>query len=413
VLPIVPAMSRNIVFVAPFPTDVTYRFVRACRTLPDIKLLGVMHTPPKGKDAKLFDDKVRVENPMNTADLIAGVAELRRRWGHPDRIICILENMQVQVAEVREHFGVPGTSREVAELFRDKSRMKAALNKAGLPTAKNRVLRGMADVKAFVDEVGFPIVIKPLAGLGSKSTFRVASLVEATKIIEGLGVGDNNPVLGEEFLSGREFSFETITVGGKPQVHSISTYHPTCLDAVEHPWIQWCCVLPKDISGPEFDPIRPVGFGAIKALGLQDGMTHMEWFQRKDGSVAIGEIAQRPAGANISIMNCYAHDVDLYRAWCRAVVDGEFDKPWERKWSVGTAFLRGMGRGRVAGATGIGEVHKMFGKSICEAKIPDVGAPKSDSYEGDGYIVVRDAKTENVKEMLNTIINTVRIYYSA
>ena len=37
----------------------------------------------------------------------------------------------------------------------------------------------------------------------------------------------------------------------------------------------------------------------FKFLGLQTGMTHMEWFGRPDGSIAIGEIGARPPGAQI------------------------------------------------------------------------------------------------------------------
>ena len=71
-----------------------------------------------------------------------------------------------------------------------------------------------------------------------------------------------------------------------------------------------------------------------------------------------------------------------------------------------------MGHGRVAGVTGIGEVHRQLGPSVCEAKLPTLGAFKNDSYEGDGYIVVRDTNTEVVKQMLKTIVDTVRISYA-
>lgn len=405
-------MARNVVFIAPFPTDVTMRFARACKTLKDVNLLGVCHTPPKGKDARLFADRAMVEDPMSATDIIKAVAELKKRHGQPFRIIGVLEHLQTQIAQAREHFGVPGTSVEVAENFRDKARMKSVLNAAGLPCARHKTITCVQDAQAFVEQVGFPIVLKPPAGVGSKSTFRVRGMEELLSLLQGLHVSAKNPILGEEFLQGSEFSFETITVGGVPQVHSISTYQPTCLEAVENPWIQWTCMLPRDISGPAFDDIRKVGFSAIKALGLEAGMTHMEWFRRRDGSVAIGEIAQRPAGANISIMNTYCHDVDLFRAWCRALVDGAFDGPWVRKYAVGTAFLRGMGRGRVAGATGFKEVHKAYGKYICEARIPDLGAPKSDSYEGDGYIVVRHPEDAAVKKMLKDIIETIKVYYA-
>lgn len=406
-------MARNVIFIAPFPTDVTMRFARAARTLKDVNLLGVCHTQPKGKDARLFADKALVEDAMSAGDMIKAIAELKKRHGQPFRIIGVLEHLQTQIAQAREHFGVPGTTVEVAENFRDKSRMKKILAEAGLPVARNRTIRTVDDAKSFIAEVGFPIVLKPPAGVGSKSTFRVKSMDELLGLLSGLHVSANNPILGEEFLSGSEFSFETITVGGVPQVHSISTYSPTCLDAVENPWIQWTCMLPRDISGPQFDDIRKVGFSAIKALGLEAGMTHMEWFRRRDGSVAIGEIAQRPAGANISIMNAYCHDVDIYRAWCRSLIDGAFDGPWVRKYAVGTAFLRGMGRGRVAGASGFKEIYQRYGKFICEARIPDVGAPKSDSYEGDGYIVVRHPEDAAVQKMLKDIIETIKVYYAA
>ena len=388
------------------------RFVRAAARLPDVKLLGVVHTPPGGADAKVYADMVRIENPMDTSDIIAGIAELKRRHGGPYRILGILEGMQVQLGQARAHFGVEGASAATAEVFRDKSLMKAALAKAGLPVGRNRLLRSAAEAKAFAKEVGFPMVIKPPAGMGAKSTFRMRSLAELGQAIEGLRVGPNNPILAEEFLQGREFSFETITVGGTIRMHSVSHYLPGCLDAVENPWIQWCCLLPRDISSADYDGARKIGAGAIKALGLKDGMTHMEWFQRADGSLAIGEIAMRPPGANISIMTGYAHDEDLNRAWVRAVIDGKFDGKWERKYAVGTAFLRGMGRGRVVGVTGIAEINRHLGPSIVEAKLPTIGAGKNDSYEGDGYIIVRDQSTEVVKKLLNTIVSTVRVYYA-
>ena len=45
-------------------------------------------------------------------------------------------------------------------------------------------------------------------------------------------------------------------------------------------------------------------------------------------------------------MHGYAHDFDLYRAWAELVILRRFDPP-ERRYATGTAYLRGMGRGRV------------------------------------------------------------------
>ncbi len=109
----------------------------------------------------------------------------------------------------------------------------------------------------------------------------------------------------------------------------------------------------------------------------------------------------------------YAHGIDPYRSWARAVVDGELDAPWERTAAVATVFLRGMGRGRVAAVTGIHDVYEALGKWIVEAELPTVGAAKRDGYEGDGYIIVRHRRTAAVEEMVKTILATVKVHYEA
>jgi phosphoribosylaminoimidazole carboxylase (NCAIR synthetase) len=404
-------MPRNIVFVAPFPLETTMRFVRAVAKLDDVRLLGVVNQPPEGDDAALYHDLVRVTDPLSVSDVLEGVEVLMRRHGQPYRLLSILEALQVQVAQARAHFKIPGTAPRTADLFRDKSRMKIALQEAGLPVARHKLLTSTADGEAFAREAGFPMVLKPPAGMGAKATFRVNDGASLRRSLEGMGVSTQRPVLAEEFLQGQEYSFETVTLGGTPRMHSVSRYFPSCLEVLENPWIQWACMLPRDISGPEFDGARAMGFGAIKALGLDTGVTHMEWFRRPDGSLAIGEIAQRPPGANITRMTGLAHDMDMYRAWARAVVDQEFDGPWDRKYAVGCAFLRGMGHGRVASVLRVREAHEAVGRWVVEAKLPTVGAPKSDSYEGDGYIIVRDPETEVVKKLLLTIVETVRVHY--
>lgn len=405
------SMPRNLIFVAPFPTDPTMRFVRAVRRLDDVRLFGVVHTPPSGEDARLYDDMVRVTEPLAVADVLEGVEVLRRRHGEPFRILGILEAMMVQLAEARERHGVAGTPVKTAELFRDKALMKDALRAAGLPVARHALIASRDDARAFAEEVGFPIVLKPPAGMGARSTFRVSSLEALTSAVDAMGAGPRSPVLAEEMLRGREHSFETITTGGAPRTASFAQYSPGPLEVLETPWIQWACVLPREIDTALYAKARELGVAAVRALGLEDGMTHMEWYEKPDGSIAIGEIAQRPPGPQLCQMTGLVHDIDIYRAWARAVVDGELDAPWERKYAAGTAFIRGTGRGRVASVTGVRETHEAIAPWLVEAKLPVIGAPKGDSYEGDGYVVVRAETTAKVHELIDTIIHTIRIRY--
>jgi formate-dependent phosphoribosylglycinamide formyltransferase (GAR transformylase) len=405
-------MPRNVIFVAPFPTDPTLRFLRAASKLDDVRLLGVVHTPPSGEDAQLFHDVVRVTEPLNLQDTIDGVEVLKRRHGEPHRVIGILEAMMVQLALTREHHHVKGTSSKTAELFREKAKMKDALRGAGLPVAKHKLLTSEADAYAFMEDVGFPMVLKPPAGMGSRSTFRVSTQEELLEALNGMRMTPDSPVLAEEMLRGIEHTHETITIAGKPVAHSFARYYPGCLEVLENPWIQWACILPREVDTPIHAKAKEAGIATIRALGLDDGMTHMEWYEKPDGTLAIGEIAQRPPGPQLCQMTGVVNDIDIYRAWARAVVDGELDAPWQRKYAAGTAFIRGMGRGRVAAVTGVRETHEAVGPCLVEAKLPTIGAPKGDSYEGDGYVMVRHESTEKVKELITTIIETIKVHYA-
>lgn len=404
---------RTVVFAAPFPLETTLRFARAAAGLAGVRLLGVMQELPRGDDLRLFSNIAKVDDGLSSRELIEAIELLAKKHGRtPDRVVGVLEPLQVQLAEARRHFGVPGTDPDTADLFRDKARMKDRLRASGLPVARHRLLASDDDAVAFAREVGLPAVVKPPAGMGAKATFRVRSLDELRAALRGMGAGPGRPVLAEELLVGEEGSCDSLLIGGEPRLVSVSRYRPTPLEVLENPWIQWCCVLPRENEGAGFDDVKELSARAIAALGLEDGFTHMEWFRRQDGSLAIGEIAQRPPGAHITRMIGLAHDLDPYRAWARAVVDGAFDGPVARPYSVGCAYLRGMGRGRVSGVSGVAEANRAVGPLVVEAKLPTPGAPKSDSYEGDGHVIVKASETAVVERALRAIIENVRVHYA-
>jgi biotin carboxylase len=403
---------RNVVFAAPFPMETTMRFARAAARLDGVRLLGIAQEAPRGDDARIYADLVTVKDGLDAQQLLDAARLLQQRHGGLHRILGILEPLQVQLAQVRQAMGIKGTDPQTADLFRDKARMKDELRRHGLPCARHRLLRTWAEAEGFVREVGLPVVLKPPAGMGCKATWRIRSLDELRAALQTLHAGPENPALCEEFLRGREYSFETITINGKICFSSFTRYIPSPLEVTETPWIQWAVILPRVIQGPDFDDAREMGIKAVKGLGLETGFTHMEWFRRDDGSLAIGEIAARPPGAHIVLANSYAHDADMYRAWARAVVDDCFDGPYERKYAVGVAYLRGVGRGRVSRVLNVDRAQQLVGRHVMEARLPSVGEMRSDSYEGDGYVVVRDPDVEVVKAAIKTVIETIRIEYA-
>ncbi|MCA9566389.1 MAG: ATP-grasp domain-containing protein [Myxococcales bacterium] len=401
---------RNIVYVAPFPMAATLRFAEALATLDNVRLLGVFQRPPHPSKRELFHDVFVVRNALDVSELLHAVGTLGARHGGVDRVLGILEVLQEVLGSVRDHFDLPGERRATAELFRDKGRMKDALRAAGLPCAAHARLRSREDAVAFASRHGFPFVMKPAAGMGCRATYRVSSPGALQQALAATRPSPENPVLAEEFLTGDEYSFETLTVNGEPRFFSINHYHPTPLEVMENDWLQWVVTMPRKLEG--MDAAVQVGVDAVKKLGLHDGMTHMEWFRRRDGRVAIGEIAMRPPGAEFVRLMSVAYEADMYRAWARATVDRAYDGPFVQKHSVGIAYLRGVGQGRVLGVTGVAAAQQAVGEHVVDVKLPVIGAPKSDSYEGDGWVIVRHPTDEGVNQVLRQVVSTIRVHYA-
>ena len=401
---------RTVVFVVPFPAEASLRFARSLAELRAVRLVGVVQKPPTGAAAKVFAAIERVPDTFDSGALLAVCEKIKKRYGGLHQVLAVLEPLQVPVAEVRERLGLPGTRPVTADLFRDKGRMKDALRAGALPCARHKVLHSLADAVAFEREVGFPLILKPPAGAGCKATVRVDNF-EALKAALGQAKPSaENPTLAEEFLSGDEYSYDTITLDGNIRFENVSRYYPGPLTVAENPWIQWAVVLPRTL-GPEHQAGIEAGRRAIARLGLQTGMTHMEWFRREDGRVAIGEIAARPPGAHFIELMSVCTGADFYRAWARAVVDGAFDGPYERAYSSACVYLRGLGHGRVQRVEGVKELQAEIGPLVVQAKLPRMGQPKAESYEGDGYIILRHRETSAVLEAVKRVHERVRIQY--
>jgi len=337
-------------------------------------------------------------------EVIAAARKLRNEHGSLERIVTAQETRLEAVALANEALGLPGLSVAAVRRTLDKSQLKATLDAAGLNTPRYKVVTNADEARVFADQVGLPIVLKSVVGSGALATFLVNSETDLTKIGPG-------PFLAEQHMTGQELCIDTITINNTPQFHSVCCYQPSILDAIEHPEIQWSCVMPRDM-GPYHDFIAQ-GLNAIAALQVGNAMTHMEGFIDTDGRAWFTDATLRPAGARIAPMLAHAYDIDPYRAWARVAVDGAFDGPWERKYAAGTIFLRGLGAGTVQQVDGIERVEQEFKDLLVDVRWPRIGAPKSPTYTGDGFVTVRHSQTETVQAALRRIAELIKITYSS
>jgi biotin carboxylase len=401
-----------VLFLTPFFTENARRWLQSLTALPEIQL-GVISQEAQDVLPPELRSKLaghwRVDDALNTDQLTWAARELSKTHGHPHRLLAVNEQSQVPAAEVRERLGIEGMGRETALNFRDKARMKAAFRAANVPCARFAGVMDEPAAWAFVTEVGYPVCVKPVAGAAAQSTYRVENADMLREVLRASGPSATQPLQIEEFVTGSEHSFETMSLNGQHLWHSLTHYHPTPLEAMRNPWIQWRIVLPREIDEAQYDDIRQVGRQALDALGMGTGLSHLEWFRRNDGSLAVSEIGARPPGAQIVTLNCRAHDIDLYDLWARLMIFDAFTPPTERKYAAGAAYLRGLGSGRVKAVHGLDDVLRDLGERVTDVRRPEIGQMASISYEGEGYVLVRHPETQVVEDALSQIVSRVRV----
>lgn len=401
-----------VVFATPFFNRGSLEFLEALTQIPKVKV-GVVGTEPweflpEGIRRRTVGHW-RVPDALNADQLAWAVGSLSQVHGPVARLLAINEQIQVPVAEVRDRLHIEGMGAEIVRHFRDKDLMKRKFREHNVPCARSALVTSQDEAWAFVQEVGFPVCVKPVDGAAAQATYRVETSKSLRQLLHSRGVHAKSPMQVEEFVTGQEHSFETFSLNGKPVWHSLTYYLPSCLEVMDNPWIQWRVVLPREVDSPQYDDIRREGIRALDCLGMKTGMSHLEWFRRHDGSVCINEVGGRPPGAQIVTMINRANDCDIVNAWCRLMIFDDFTPPKERKYAVGAAFLRGLGGGRVQGVQGLDETLRQLGDMVTDVGRPQVGQAAGLSYEGEGYVVVRHPQTAKVEEALQYVIENVRV----
>ena len=401
----------RVVFLSPrYPPEMR-EFTRGLAEV-GATVLGVGDGQPDAELRRYMSDYLEVPSLLDEADVIRRVhAWLRGR--SIDRMLANWEPLVITAARLRELFGMPGMSVDTVRGFRDKQLMKERVAAAGLRVPRSARARSLAEVRTALDATGYPAIVKPISGAGSADTYRIDSERELDSVAPLLRHVDEVSV--EEFISGEELTYDTVCIGGKPVYESVTQYIPNALEMRSHEWVSPIMLSVRDLSPPHIQSGIELGRRVLDALGMGDGMTHMEWFRKPDGEVVFGEIACRPGGACVVDLMNYTGDIDLFREWARAVCWHAFEAPLERKYNVGIVFKRAQGQGRISAITGLDEYYRRFRPHIVADTLLRPGTPRRDwkaTLLSDGYLVVRHPDWDAAREMSLTAATGVQLYAS-
>jgi biotin carboxylase len=402
----------NVLMISPgYPAEMTF-FTRGLAAA-GASVIGVgdqpaASVPDMARDALTHYIPV---GSLAAEDAVAAIVRQLARQVRIDRVECLWEPYMILAARLREMLGLPGLTVAETAPFRDKERMKQLLDAAGLRTPRHESTETVAGVWAAAERLGFPLIVKPIAGAGSADTYRVDSAAELDAILPALRHVPRVSV--EEFVDAEEFTYDTICADGRVLFENICWYLPRPLLTKLHEWVSPVTIALRELDRPNLQGGRVLGAAVLKVLGFRDGFTHMEWYRKADGEVVFGEIAARPPGARmVDVMN-YATDADLFSAWAEAVTNGRISQPIERRYNAASIFKRAKGAGRITGYEGLDGLLAEYGDHVVAVDLLPVGAPRRDWRAvsiSDGMVIVRHRELANTREMAERFATGLHLY---
>ncbi|MFT3712081.1 MAG: ATP-grasp domain-containing protein [Archangium sp.] len=402
----------NVVFLAPSYPPEMQQYTRGLAEV-GANVFGVGDTPRRGLPQSLkphLADYLQVPRIMDENDVIKRVsAWLRGR--QIDRVLSNWEPLVILAARLRERFGLPGMTVDQVTGFRDKQLMKDRVKAAGLRVPYAFKVKTEREIREAAERIGYPLILKPIAGAGSADTYKVSSKPELESAIAAMRHVEVASC--EEYIDGEEFTYDTVSIGGKPAYENVAAYLPKPLIARSEEWISPVIITVRDIEQPKLRAGITLGRKVLKALEMGDGFTHMEWYLTNKGEAVFGEIGCRPGGAHLVDQMNYTGDIDLFREWARVACWRSFEASTRRKYNAGIIFKRALGQGRITRITGLREYLRRFGDWVVEEQLLRPGTQRRNWKQtllSDGHLMVRHPNWDEAYKMSFAAATDVTLY---
>jgi len=233
-------------------------------------------------------------------------------------VVSLVEQAMENVGRINDLLGLNGTPYRVAHLFKDKCAMRRHLLRCRLGGVAAAPVEDADALRDFGRRHGYPLVVKPIDGTGSRGVLRVDDAagidgawrqVQELRTRTDLTMGNFFPVdrfLVEQYVEGPEYSVETFTFDGRHVVVAI-TEKLTMPNFIEVGHAQPARLAPDD----ELALSRCIG-DFLDAVGLDQGPAHTEVRLSATGPRVI-ESHDRIGGDRIGDLVEAAYGIDLER----------------------------------------------------------------------------------------------------
>ncbi len=312
--------KRNFILISPhFPENFT-PFAQRLKE-ENFQTLGIADVPYEQLTDRLKEaltDYYQVSDMENYQQVYQAVAYFAYKYGRIDRIESHNEHWLELDAHLRTDFNVPGYHLTEIPKIRRKSNMKEVFRSIGLPVAKGRVFSDFSDALQLVQELHYPVIIKPDSGVGATDTYKIDHPHDLETFFTTWQA--DVPYIMEEFILGEIETFDGIAdQDGRVVFYSTFHYSEAVLDTVEKN-SEMFYFIPREIP----QDIIEMGKKIVEAFQVKERFFHLEFFRTTDGKLIPLEVNMRPSGGLSIDMFNYANDIDVFQEYATIVKDNQF-----------------------------------------------------------------------------------------
>ena len=333
---------KNFIFISPnFPTN----YWKFCRHLKNngFNVLGIGDCPYDNLSYDLktsLTEYYKVNSLESYDEVYRAVAFFAFKYGKIDFIESNNEYWLEQDAKLRTDFNIKtGFQKREVKKIRHKSEMKKYYKKAGVKVARYYLIGTLSGCKKFIDEVGYPVIVKPDSGVGASDTHKIKNEDELKAF---LATRPQNYIM-EEFIDAEVNSYEAIIDShGNPIFETGNVTPNSVMDIVNN---NDNCIY--YMVGEPYPDVRELGRKTVKAFGVKSRFVHFEFFRLlkdqhigKKGEVVALEVNMRPCGAFSPDMMNYANSTDVYKIWADMIAFDKTELALGEKWYCAFAGRR-------------------------------------------------------------------------
>jgi biotin carboxylase len=348
---------------------------------------------------------VDLDRPEQAAGLAAGLAA-----SHPlDAVVGVDESAVVAAGAVAARLGLRHSPPDAVAATRDKRRLRAALAAAGVPQPAWRAVEATPGAAlGAAEELGYPVVVKPVDLAGSRGVIRAdgpASVTAAVERVARMLAGEPGcagpappPLLVERFCGGPEVAVEGLLDAGRLRVLAVFDKP----DPLDGPFFEETLyVTPSRLAPADLEAVIRRCGEAVAALGLTEGPIHAELRLPAGAAPVVIEVAARSIGGRCSTALRFAGGASLEELILRQAVGLPLGEP-ELEGAAGILMLPIERRGRLVAVEGLERARAVPGVESLSVGVPAgallVPLPEGDRYLG--FAVARGDRPEAVEAAL-------------